>query len=164
MNRRHFLKIAFAVGVATALPVALTKALEDSLPMVYGDGIHDDTLGIQAALDGRPFLAVEDCVRVIAGTVHLTSGAYRVTDTIHLGRGPNTTMMGGSVIADAGMEEKHILSVGKEASSKQLTIMNMNFDRRYSSKEAAIRIAGPNYDALETNATGLNKLLQGGTP
>jgi hypothetical protein len=85
VNRRSFLKIAFAVGVASALPISLTKDLEDSWPIVYGDGVHDDTAGLQAALRGENFIARNECVQVTEGCCFIHDGSFLISRTIDLG-------------------------------------------------------------------------------
>lgn len=84
MNRRNFLKITIAAGVALATPIVLTRALERRLPVIYGDGIHDDAAGLQAALRGEDFISHDSCVRVMDGVVHINSGTYLIGETLDL--------------------------------------------------------------------------------
>lgn len=84
ISRRIFLKIGFAAGIATAVPVGISLLDgrpvlgEHTLPIIMGDGIHDDTAGLQAALAGLPFIANHDCVQVISGTVTFRHGTFRM--------------------------------------------------------------------------------------
>ena len=98
VNRRGFLKIAFGAAAVTAIPVVLTRALERRLPVIYGDGVHDDTEGLQAALDGREFICRDSCVTVYGTDVFMHGGNYRISQTLHVGRGlrgaKNATIMG----------------------------------------------------------------------
>lgn len=94
LSRRGFLKVLFAAGIATAIPVSLDKAI--GLPIIMGDGVHDDTAGLNAALSGKPFVAHDDCVRVAGGVVTLM-GHYRITDTLHLNSGSVTSLRGGFI-------------------------------------------------------------------
>lgn len=82
MNRRIFLKF-LAAGVAIAgTPIALKAAIRERLPIIYGDGIHDDSEGLQAAMNGLPFVARNDCVTVSYDrgrrTVHLSPGNFKL--------------------------------------------------------------------------------------
>lgn len=77
-TRRDFFKVMLAAGVATAVPALLA----DKLPVIYGDGIHDDTDGLQAAFDCKEFLCRNDCVRVFDGRMHLNGGLYVVSRTL----------------------------------------------------------------------------------
>ena len=86
MNRRGFFKIA-AGGAAVAFVGIETS---EALPVFRGDGEHDDTEALQAAIDGQPF---EDqsvnglAVDVNAGKLVLIgAGVIRLTDALYLGR------------------------------------------------------------------------------
>lgn len=94
MNRRGFLKIAFAAGAITAVPVTLTKSLERSAPVIYGDGVHDDTAGLQAAIYGDEFIARNECVSISGNIVHLAAGTYRVSKTLNLTRTTGHSLVG----------------------------------------------------------------------
>lgn len=82
MNRRGFLKITFSAGVAAAIPIAFDVIRTEDLPMIIGDGIHDDTAGLNAAIAGRPFIARDCCVTVARGFVHLAPISFRLSGTI----------------------------------------------------------------------------------
>ena len=51
LSRRSFFKLA--VGAAIAPVVAKASVILDPIPVLYGDGIHDDTLSVQALIDGK---------------------------------------------------------------------------------------------------------------
>lgn len=88
MNRRGFLKIVFTAAAVTALPITLTKALEKTAPVIYGDGIHDDTAGLNAAINGRDFIARNECVKVHGNRIWLAQGCtYRLTDSLCFEKG-----------------------------------------------------------------------------
>lgn len=66
MNRRTFIRY-LAAGTAVALapvPLLLDDAIKQNLPIIYGDGVHDDTAGFHAAMSGKPFIARNGCVYV----------------------------------------------------------------------------------------------------
>lgn len=78
MNRRDFFKVTFAAGVASIAPAVLSN----TLPVIYGDGKHDDTEGLQAALDDKPFECLDGSVRIIEGQVFLSNAVYLVSKTL----------------------------------------------------------------------------------
>lgn len=84
MNRRDFLRVTFGAAGVAAAPVVLTKALEKRVPVIYGDGIHDDTEGLQAALSGREFIARNECVWIENGAVRLANGRFILTETLQV--------------------------------------------------------------------------------
>lgn len=79
MNRRQFLQVSLAAGVVAAMPITLKKALADPRPTIWADGIHDDTAGLQAAIDGQPFYAVHDVVNVTDGKLTIHDGRFRTS-------------------------------------------------------------------------------------
>lgn len=103
MSRRGFLRgLAGAAAVAVlAVPVVELVARE-ALPRIVGDGIHDDTAGLQAAVDGRPFIS--DVVRVIdvdgRRTVLLGEGEFRIGSAVELANVHDMTIDGGTLVAE----------------------------------------------------------------
>lgn len=83
MNRRGFLKIAFAAGAASAVPILFADALA-SKNIIYADGIHDDTEALQAAIDGEDFACASDVVRIENGLLRITGGKSLTSNTIYL--------------------------------------------------------------------------------
>lgn len=82
VSRRLFLGGALALVAATQLPnVAFASA-----PVIYGDGYHDDTAGLQAAFDGKPFKVVGKGTYIVrkGGQVMLNGGTFKLTDTLHV--------------------------------------------------------------------------------
>jgi hypothetical protein len=81
VSRRFFLGGALAVAGASSLPSRLLAAA----PVIYGDGIHDDTAGLQAALAGRPFqVAKNGLVFRRGGTLFLSQGNFKLSDTLRI--------------------------------------------------------------------------------
>lgn len=78
LNRRKFLGGMLAVSAAAIVPLTI-----ETYPRIVGDGVHDDTAGLQAAFNGQPFIADGFVVRE-CNTVYINSGTYRLTDTLVL--------------------------------------------------------------------------------
>jgi hypothetical protein len=92
-----------AVGrVATSIGVNVKEFVNDDGVSVRGDGVHDDTTGIQKAID--LFLANRDNPSAPqSGAVYLPTGVYRITASLKLPSG--VVLLGdgsGSVIRYAG--------------------------------------------------------------
>jgi hypothetical protein len=85
VNRRGFLKIALAAGALAAVPISLQKAITQRLPIIYGDGVHDDTAGLQAAFDGKPFACERHCVRVLGDSIRLDYGDFVTSSPLVVG-------------------------------------------------------------------------------
>ena len=103
LSRRGFLRgLAGAAAVAVLAPVVELVARE-TLPRIVGDGIHDDTAGLQAAIDGKPFAS--DVVKVIDRdgwrTVVLGSDEYRISKALELADTRNLIIDGGTLVTDA---------------------------------------------------------------
>jgi hypothetical protein len=80
LHRRSFLKCTAAVGAVAALAPVLS-----ALPRVVGDGVHNDWPGLQAALDGKPFIDVSGLVNITCDgekTMHLGAGTFRISETL----------------------------------------------------------------------------------
>lgn len=75
MNRRSFLRGVLALTVAPSLPLVGV-----ALPRIVGDGVHDDTDGLQALFAGQPFVVDSEVVRAQAGLV--SGGTFRLTRTL----------------------------------------------------------------------------------
>jgi hypothetical protein len=81
MNRRDFFRSALAVSAIAAVPLIASERA----PVVYGDGIHDDTAGLQAALSGKPFVS-NGHLRTYANRLVLDGGTYRLSETLKISR------------------------------------------------------------------------------
>ena len=80
MKRGQFLRATTALVVT---PVAALKIAERlSYPVLYGDGLHDDTPALQAFFDGGPVLV--DGELVTESNRILRNGSYIVSETVHL--------------------------------------------------------------------------------
>lgn len=76
MNRRALLKSTAAVAVATLVPAAMKAS-----PVLYGDGVHDDTGALQQWFDGENVLWVtgEQAGDLIEGRCFLITVTIDVT-------------------------------------------------------------------------------------
>jgi hypothetical protein len=79
MNRRSFLRGMLGVAALSIVPAPLLS--QANIPRIVGDGVHDDTAGIQAALDGQPFIC-DGCFFVGTQEVHFGASLHRVTKTL----------------------------------------------------------------------------------
>lgn len=80
MDRRSFLRGAISALGAVTLPLPAF-----GLPIIMGNGEHDDTDGLQALLRGEPCQILRDGVRVLPnGTVWLDGGVYRLTKMVFI--------------------------------------------------------------------------------
>jgi hypothetical protein len=80
-TRRSFLKGVLALGVASTLPLPSFGA---SLPIIYSDGIHDDTLGLNAMFAGEPFHVETE--GIIAKNGVIRSGNFIISAPLIVGR------------------------------------------------------------------------------
>jgi hypothetical protein len=65
LSRRHFLGGALAVAGASVVTLpALADVLRPAIPIIWGDGIHDDAPGLNALCAGEPVDVAEDIARL----------------------------------------------------------------------------------------------------
>ena len=125
MNRRSFLKIAGAAGLLTVTPISIASALATKVPIIYGDGIHDDTEGLQAAVSGKDFVCESDIVWVSGDTVKIYAGNFLISDTITIS--DTRTLIGGSRFTMAGpglQNDKYMICI---TASSDLVLRNCHF-------------------------------------
>lgn len=115
LSRRSFFGGALALVAVSQLPSAAFA----SAPAIYGDGIHDDTVGLQAAFDGKPFRVIGKGVYVVnrGGSICLSGGRFKLSDTLFLGRGGPATVSNCIFDSRDLAEGKYILNVN---STRQL--------------------------------------------
>ena len=120
VSRRLFLGGALALAGAAVL--AETEALA-SVPRIVGDGVHDDTAGLQALLNGAPVRIENDVVSVPAeGVILLQAGTYLITNPLLIGR-DNVHLSGGRLIAGRDM---HCMLEVRNAANCTLTGMYLD--------------------------------------
>ena len=91
LTRRSFLRGLLTVAAVSIAPATILHA---DIPRIVGDGIHDDTLGLQAALDGKPFVC-EGCVVSNTHSVYIGPGIYRISGTLNItDAGPDCMVAG----------------------------------------------------------------------
>ncbi len=96
MNRRQFLRVTFASGLVAATGI---PALASNLPTIYGDGIKDDTDGLQALFDKKPFQIRNGLAEFSKTHVLLANCTLRTTRTVFV-RDSNVTLRDFTLVAD----------------------------------------------------------------
>ena len=126
MNRRSFLKIAGTAGLLAVTPITLASALATKVPIIYGDGIHDDTEGLQAAVSGKDFVCESGIVHVSGNTVNILGGTFLISDTITIT--DTRTFVSGSnfVMSGTGREDGRFML--DMQSSQEMVFRNCHFD------------------------------------
>lgn len=84
MDRRTFFKGALALIAVSALPAASSA----DLPVLYLDGVNDDSDGLDALMNGRSVIIQGDAVR--AETGHLEGATLLLSRPICMARGNMT--------------------------------------------------------------------------
>ena len=94
LTRRFFL------GGAIALTVA-ARAIPISAPRIVGDGVHDDTAGLQALLSNEPYECDLPNVGWLSnsGRIYIQGGIFRLTDIIYIRRN-NVYLFDGQLLAE----------------------------------------------------------------
>lgn len=112
LSRRSFLGGALVLAAATAVPAHALKAL-GPLPVIYGDGIHDDTAGLQAAIDGKPFRVFGDRAYAVrtGGRVFIGQGRFRLSDTLRLNGPVSVTISDAHMVWDELPDGQPCISV-----------------------------------------------------
>lgn len=82
-TRRSFLGGALAL-IATP---TIAKIVPAFVPVIHGDGVHDDVEGLEALLSGKPFRLAEDVPGVFyqsADKVVLSGGRFFISRSINI--------------------------------------------------------------------------------
>jgi len=106
LSRRSFLGGVLALSVAAAAAPVLALA---DVPVIYGDGVHDDWAGLQAMFDGRPF-RVTDGAALVATEGVLNGGIFSLSKTLVI-RGSHITIQRAAFNAADDFEGEAMLRV-----------------------------------------------------
>jgi hypothetical protein len=80
ISRRSFLGGTLSIGATAVLPV-----VPDRLPVIYGDGAHDDLEGLAALFNHEPVHILAEAVSVSAdGVIETRGGPGRIGRTMYL--------------------------------------------------------------------------------
>lgn len=82
LSRRSFLRGALTLVAVATLPAAV---LADDLPMLFGDGVADDTAALNAMVRGLPFRTA-DGFKGSAEQCVLREATLRINGTLHIDR------------------------------------------------------------------------------
>ncbi|WP_404927159.1 hypothetical protein [Mesorhizobium sp. ORM16] len=103
VSRRSFLRGALAIAaVAIAQP---TLALA-SLPTIYGDGVRDDSDGLQALFDGRPFRVDGVVVKAESGAIE--GGLFAIRKAVVV-RADNISIKDCTFLAMRGFTDPYLM-------------------------------------------------------
>lgn len=96
MNRRGFLGAILTLGAAPAIAkvenlmrIVVPKTeiitpdkeiIVEEYPILFGDGIRDDTAALQALFSGKPFINMEGYLQI--GGILKSGGTHKITETI----------------------------------------------------------------------------------
>jgi hypothetical protein len=128
LSRRSFLGGILSVSAVAVAPLA-------HVPRIVGDGIHDDTAGLQAAFDGAPFEA-DGFVMQRAGRLVISGGMFRTTGPLNL------VGKSGVVIRDAMFAYEHNGACLSLDTCELTTVTGCCFyGRSEGDKSVAIKIA-----------------------
>ena len=113
--------VVAAVASVPAMALVQDAIAHVDLPWIVGDGIHDDTVGLQAAIDGKPF--VSDVVKVIEvdgrRTVLLGKGEFRIGSAVELADVHDMTIDGGTLVAEGDC------AINFKGMTRNVTVQNM---------------------------------------
>ena len=83
MNRKNFIKTLIGATSLVAIPaIGLAKPVAPTVPVLYGDGIHDDTAALQAWFDGTPLRFAKEVLLLNGDT--LFGKKFLISNTIVL--------------------------------------------------------------------------------
>lgn len=121
-TRRDFLKGTAGLATLALVPKWLvgpaSRMLDHpAIPILYGDGEHDDAPALQALVDGKPV----DASRDKAATVHpdgsfvLASGTYLIRRTVRIPKGgPRGLITHSWIKSDEEFEDEALICVAAE--------------------------------------------------
>lgn len=87
ITRRRFLQGVAALAAVVVLPKLPLPELGPTVPILYGDGVHDDSPGLQALINGEPVDKRDNASRMLPdGTLYISAGTYLIGETVRLRR------------------------------------------------------------------------------
>lgn len=127
-TRRDFLRGALSLTVvAVALP-SMDALASDGVPLIVGDGAHDDAPGLNAMFSGKPFMVEGE--GFVAQGGELRDGVFGIRSTIVVDQNHTISMDRCRIITLPGFEGDYVLHV-KTADTHALNqITNCVFDNR----------------------------------
>ena len=110
-DRRGFLGAMLAAAAAPAFVKAgVLMPVRDTRLILWGDGIHDDTQALQAALDGFSVRVKVLCSGTVISDQLFQGFTAKISDTIHLRR-EGLTLRNLNIIGDDSMKDKPCIYV-----------------------------------------------------
>lgn len=89
MKRRSFLiglgALVAAPAIVRATSIMPVRVVPLYIPEIYGDGLRDDTAGLQALLNGEPYVVDGKVMMQTAETKYLPRGVFMITQTMSAG-------------------------------------------------------------------------------
>ncbi|MBR9807458.1 MAG: hypothetical protein GYB49_09575 [Alphaproteobacteria bacterium] len=102
LNRRSFFFGAGATVIAAAVPVNLKQ-----VPVLYGDGVHDDTEALQAFFNHDRFKVARG--NVLHRQNFLIGGRFLISETIKFGATKKITVKDCEFVCSDGFDGRYIL-------------------------------------------------------
>lgn len=98
LSRRNFLKgvLSLTAVAATGLPAA------PAVPRIYGDGVHCDVDGLQALIEGRPFIVESESIVAVEGLIR--RGQFLLSRTLDVQPKAHLEILESEFVAAEGFE------------------------------------------------------------
>lgn len=121
LNRRQL----FRFGAAATLTAAITPAAAALvIPTLWGDGVHDDSDGLEAGLNGKPVHVAGRKLTIVEG--HLVGGIYTVSRTLNVGS-VHLRIESAKIVAAPRFEGRYLMEV---TDMKSVHLQNCELDAR----------------------------------
>lgn len=136
LSRRSFLKGTLTLSAVTVLNIPEVAA---DIPILYGDGIHDDTKALQALFDREKVIIENDLISAKM-PYYLTGGTYLISDSIHIREGISVTK---TTFIYTGKPVKALIYLESYCSMHDIYIINK-------------QCANPEQELWRSSSTGYN--------
>lgn len=120
LSRRSFLKGTLTLSAVTVLNIPEVAA---NIPILYGDGVHDDTRALQALFDRKKVIIENDLISAKM-PYYLTGGTYLISDSIHIREGISVTR---TTFIYTGKPVKSIIYLESYCSMYYCTVINEHY-------------------------------------